>query len=81
MAKWARPGLDIVAHDGNAFEPSRTVCNGIQETAIVGAVSGIRSNDQRIANAVRIEHFGQLRCAPDFLPAGAVIRVRRIREP
>jgi hypothetical protein len=74
-------GLDIVAHDGNAFEPSRTVCNGIQETAIVGAVSGIRSNDQCITNAVRIEHFSQLCCATEFLPAGAVSRVCHVRKP
>jgi hypothetical protein len=74
-------GLCIVAHDGNAFDPSRTMRNGVQETAIVGAVSGIRSNDQCITKTVRIEHFSQLCCATELLPARAVSRVCRKRKP
>jgi hypothetical protein len=62
---------DVVAHDRDALEAVAAARDGVEEAAVVEAVAGVGTDQQRVARAVRLHHLQSCAGVPSSWPAGA----------
>ncbi len=73
--------LDVIRHDRDSLESSSASRYGVEQAAVVGGVSRIRTDDQGVPHSIGVKHMQKIRRASDLLPGRPVRRVGCVGEP
>ena len=73
--------LDVVRHDGDSLESSAASRYGVEQAAVIGGVSRIRTDHQRVPHSIGVKHMQKIRRTADLLSRWPVRGVRCVWEP